>query len=137
VLTRVDEVIAPPIEALHLRAGWHGDEEILAAAPVPLLALPVSPAPGAEMPPPVKRGKIAARGVGFKDDVTSASPVAAVWPSAWHVGLASKADAAVAATPALDVDLGPVVEHAGEVRSSSGAKSAHTAGNAPFDAWER
>ena len=58
-----------------------------------------------------QRREIAARGVADEHDVAAAPAVAAIGAAARHVGLAAERDRAVAAGPAFDVDLRPVVEH--------------------------
>jgi hypothetical protein len=82
---------------------------------VPALALTVLAAARAEVAAPAQRGEVAALRVADQDDVAAASPVAAVRPAPRDVRLAAEADHAVAAAPALHVDLRSVEEHAAKL----------------------
>ena len=85
-----------------------------------LLAAPAVAAPGRLHPlDATERREIAQRGVGHDDDVTATSAVPAVGPALRHVLLTPEAEAAVAATPRLDVDPCPVVKR--HPRSGEGA----------------
>jgi hypothetical protein len=59
----------------------------------------------------VKRGEVALGGVADHHHVSPPSSIPPVGTAPGHVRLAAKADAAVAASPPFDVDLGAVVEH--------------------------
>ena len=91
------------------------DHPVLPALAVLALALAVLAAAGAEVPAAPERGEVAALGVADEHDVAAAAAVAAVGPAARHVRLAAKADHAVAAAAALDVDLRSVEEHAAKL----------------------
>jgi hypothetical protein len=58
-----------------------------------------------------QRGEVATLRVADHHDVASAAAVPSVGSAARHVGLAAKADHAVAAAAALDIDLRSVEEH--------------------------
>ena len=81
--------------------------------PLPVLAapLPMSAPPGPEVLASPQRRQIAPPGLADQHDVATAPTVAPVGPALGHVGFPAKGDDAVAAAPALDIDLGLVVKH--------------------------
>ena len=92
--------------------GGTEDHPVLARAPrAAACPAPWPPRPARKWRAPLKPGQVAPRRVADQHDVPPAPAVAAVGPAARHMRLAPKAHAAVAAAPALDVDLRLVVEH--------------------------
>ncbi len=106
-----DQVIAAPLEPLHLGPGRDRHDDVVAASAVALAALPTSASPGALVRRVAQRREVAARRIALEDDVAAPAAVAAVGPAARHVGLAAEGDGAVATGARLDLDLCAVVEH--------------------------
>ena len=108
-----------PVERRHHRALGHGDDEVVPAGPVALLALPV----GAVLGPAVRvvpegeqRRHVA---VGDEPDVAAVAAVAAVGPALGDVGLPAERHAAGAAVAAPDVHAHLVDELTDTTESAS------------------
>ena len=110
-LARPHQVVRTALEPFNLSSRRNRDHLIGAARAVALLSLPMSAAARPVMRRKPKRRQVAPRLVGDHYDVAPAAAIAAVRAAARHVRLAAKADHAVAAGAALDVDLRSIVEH--------------------------
>ena len=110
-LPRLDQVVALTVEAVDGRARRHEDDLVLPARPVLPGPFAMSPALGAEVRGEPHRRQIAPRRIADEHDIAAAPAVAAVGPTPRHMGLTAKRDDAIAATPALDPDLGPIMKH--------------------------
>ena len=100
-----------PSQRVDLRAGRHADDHRLAVGPVPLGALPVPAALGAEVRPAAERLQVAQVVVAAQHDVAAAAAVAAVGTALRDVGLAPEGQAAVAARSRSDLDVRAVGKH--------------------------
>ena len=111
-LAGLDQVVAPPVEALDLGPRRHRDHLVSPRAPWRCLPWPWPPRPARKWRARCSAARSRREGSADQHHVAPAPAVAAVGAAARHVRLAAKADAAVAAAPALDVDPRLVVKHA-------------------------
>src|SRR5262249_59665583 len=86
-----------------------GEQTVPTTGSMALGPFPGAAAAGAEMLAAAQRPEVAARRIADEDHVSAVAAVAAVGAAPWHVRLASKTDAAVAARAGLDPDLRAIV----------------------------
>ena len=101
------------------RAGRNGDDQILAALAVHLLAHAGLAAPAFQWCLPAKSSSVFLFGVGDEDDGAAVATVAAVGAALGDVLLAAERDAPVPAVAGFDVDVGFVDEHARMISASA------------------
>jgi hypothetical protein len=101
----------PVVRVEELRADRDADLGVLSVRTVLLAAATVAASPRLDVLDPPEGGQVTEARIDDHDDVAAAPAVAAVRPALGDVLLPAKAQASVAATACLGMDVRPVVEH--------------------------